>query len=424
MFRFILKGIIRDRSRSLFPIIVVTTGVMLTVVMQSWIRGVMGDMVDFNARFLTGHVKIMTRSYAESQDQMPNDLAMIGVDELIKNLRRDFPDVDWVKRIRFGGLIDVPDENGVTISQGPALGLAVDLLSKSSSEIERLNIKDGMKRGRMPRDRGEALLSDQFATRLDVKPGDVVTLITSTMYGSMAMKNFIVSGTVEFGIRVMDMGAVIVDIKDAQQVLDMEDGSSEILGYFKGGVYDEHKAKGLMERFNAKYSNTDDEFSPIMLRLRDQNDLASLLDYVSDFSKIMIAVFVVAMSIVLWNAGLIGGLRRYGEIGLRLAMGESKGGVHRSMIMESVAIGVMGSLFGTIIGLIIAWILQTRGIDISSMMRNATMMLPSTFRARITPGAYFIGFVPGLFSTVLGTVLAGIGIYKRETAGLFRELEA
>jgi len=33
---------------------------------------------------------------------------------------------------------------------------------------------------------------------------------------------------------------------------------------------------------------------------------------------------------------LMNGLRRYGEIGMRLAMGESKGQVYRSMIVESV----------------------------------------------------------------------------------------
>ena len=43
------------------------------------------------------------------------------------------------------------------------------------------------------------------------------------------------------------------------------------------------------------------------------------------------------MSIVLWNAGLIGSLRRYGEIGVRLAFGEDKGRLYRAMIVESLA---------------------------------------------------------------------------------------
>ncbi len=161
----------------------------------------------------------------------------------------------------------------------------------------------------------------------------------------------------------------------------------------------------------------------MMLRLAEQNGLDSMLDYVASLIGAFIAIFVFAMSIVLWNAGLIGGLRRYGEVGLRLAMGENKSHVYYSMIMESVLIGFLGSVIGTVIGLGISYYLQTVGFDISDLMKNVTMMIPSVFRAHVTPQAYYIGFVPGLFSTVLGTALAGIGIYRRKTAQLFKELE-
>jgi len=138
----------------------------------------------------------------------------------------------------------------------------------------------------------------------------------------------------------------------------------------------------------------------------------------------MIAIiFVIIMSIVLWNAGLLGGLRRYGEVGVRLAIGEHKGHVYRSLLIESVAIGLVGSVIGTSIGLLMAYWMQTKGWDFSSAMKNVNMMIPLVFRARITSTTYYIGFFPGLISTVLGTALAGIGIYKRQTASLFKELE-
>ena len=57
------------------------------------------------------------------------------------------------------------------------------------------------------------------------------------------------------------------------------------------------------------------------------------------------------------------------------------------------------------------------------MVKNITMMYPSVIRAKITKETYYIGFFPGLFSTVFGTALSGIGIYKRQTAQLFKELE-
>ena len=57
-------------------------------------------------------------------------------------------------------------------------------------------------------------------------------------------------------------------------------------------------------------------------------------------------------------------------------------------------------------------------------MKDATILMPTVFHTRITSPAFFIGFIPGLFSTVIGTMLSGIGIYKRKTAQLFKELEA
>lgn len=423
MIKFILKGILRDRHRSLFPVLTVTLGVMLTVLAYCWITGVLGDMVDYNARFLTGHVKVTSRAFAENIDQVPNDLALLGVDSLIQNLRTDYPDITWVKRIRFGGLLDVPDENGETRAQGPAIGFALDLLSGDKSEIKRFNIKKALIKGHLPEAKREILISDEFADKLDVGPGDKITLISSTMYGEMTLQNFIISGTVHFGMKILDRGAMIADIGDIETVLDMEDACGEILGFFKSGMYDDVRAEKLAHDFNEKYSKTDDEFSPVMLTLADQNDMASMLMFMKNIIGIISSVFILAMSIVLWNAGLLGGLRRFGEIGIRLAIGEHKGHVYRSMIAESVLIGIFGSVLGTAVGLGFAWLLQTYGIDVGEMMKNTTMMMPTVYRAHITSTAYYIGFIPGILSTVLGTSLSGIGIYKRKTAQLFKELE-
>jgi putative ABC transport system permease protein len=139
---------------------------------------------------------------------------------------------------------------------------------------------------------------------------------------------------------------------------------------------------------------------------------------------LLVTVFIIAMSLILWNTGLLGGLRRYGEFGMRLAIGEEKGHVYRTMMMESFLIGLFGSFAGVAAGMAISLYLQNKGIDLGFMMKNASVMMPSVFRAHITPATWYIGFIPGFISTQLGTMLAGIGIYKRQTARLFKELEA
>jgi putative ABC transport system permease protein len=423
MIRFFIKGLIRDRQRSLLPIIVVTLGVMLAVLMQAWITGIMGDMVDFNAKFSTGHVKIMSKAYFENVDQKPNDLALLDTDTFITQLNDRYPDMTWVERISFGGLMDAPDENGETREQGPASGIALDLLSPGSKEPERLNLKDILVRGSLPQSSFEVILSEEFANNLDVDPGDEVTLITSTMYGAMSITNFTVAGTINFGVSALDRGGVIADISGMRHALDMQNATGEILGYFEGGEYDDEQAIAFAQEFNETYTAEDDMFSPVMVPLRDQNNLTGMIDIIGYMQGIIVTIFLIAMAIVLWNAGLLGGLRRYGEMGLRLAIGENKGHIYRSLISESLVIGIVGSITGTLVGLLLASLLE-KGIDFSSMMQGSNMMMSGVYRAQITPECYYIGFIPGVLATLFGTALAGIGIYKRQTAQLFKELQA
>jgi len=423
MIKFLIKGILRDRSRSLFPVLTVTAGVFLTVVGFSWINGIQSNWVEVTAKYTTGHLNVMSRAYAEEAEQSPNDLAYIGVNQLLNKLSQGFPELMWTPRIKFGGLLDIPDEKGETKVQGPCMGMAVDILSKVSPEKDIMNLQDSILRGRHPEKSGEILITEEFAQRLDISMGETATLISSTMYGSMAIANFTVTGTVQFGIMALDRHTIIADISDIQRVLNMENAAGEIIGMYKDNLYEDEEAQETAARFNSKYSDKDDEFSPVMNTLIDQSGLKDILEMVDVYGGVIIIVFIVVMSIVLWNAGLMGSLRRYGEIGVRLAIGEEKGHLYRTLITESLIIGFLGSVIGTAVGLVLSYFLQAKGISIAGMMRNSTMMLSDTFRANVTASSYYIGFIPGMAATFLGSLISGLGIYKRKTSQLMKELE-
>ena len=422
MIQFLIKGIIRDKNRSVLPVIVISIGVFLTVLFSAWFKGILGDLVDVNANFSTGHVKVMTRAYADNAEQMPNDLALLEAGQLISSLSTEFPALEWVERIHFGGLLDVPGEDGETRAQGMAAGQAIDFFTPGTKEPERMNIPGSIVQGGLPDEPGEALVSNDFAERFHIKTGDPITLFGSTMYGGMAFANFTVAGTVRFGMRALDRGAILIDITDAQAALDMADAAGEVLGFFKDGQYHREQALQVKTAFNAKYESDTGEFAPVMLRLNDQNGLDEYLVMMDYVVGAMTFIFILAMSIVLWNTGLLGGLRRYNEFGIRLAMGEEKSHIYRTLIIESLVIGTIGSVVGTIFGLAAAYYLQEYGINFGSAVQGGGMMMPEVFRADIRPEAFYIGFIPGLVSMALGNALSGIGIYKRRTAVLFKEL--
>lgn len=423
MIGFLIKGILRDKHRSLVPIIIVSVGVAMSVFMYTYIWGFIDDLTRTNALYDTGHMKIITRAYKEIADQLPNDLALTDADELIHTMEEEYPGVDWTPRIKFAGLLDIPDEKGETRAQTTVMGMALDLLGKDSRERERFDLDKSLLEGHLPDKKGEILIPASMAKSLGVAIGETATLISSSARGGMALFNFRVAGTVRFGIQSLDRNMIIADIEDIRYALDMESESGEILGFFDNELYHPENAQNIREDFNKKYSNPEDEYSPVMLTLEDQNNLGELLRITKMELYIIVGVFLFVISLILWNSGLMSGIRRYGEIGVRMAIGESKARVYKEMLIESVVIGFVGSVIGIAIGILGSYYLQEIGIDVSGLLKDSTILMSPVLRAQVTTEAYYIGFIPGLLATFLGKAVAGMGILKRETSQLFRELE-
>ena len=304
------------------------------------------------------------------------------------------------------------------------------------------------------------------------------------MYNAFTTYNFTVVGTFKLNLGPVDRQMMLVDISGARLALDMENAASEILGYSNSLFYNDTAAVALRETFNKDYSDSiiqvlrnqksyetlslmkgwnnmnvkqyniltrqrsqglaDNNmydnieewgeysvedvgiFSPTMMALRDANQMGTMVDYMNAASGLIVGVFVVIGMIVLWNMGLMNGLRRYGEIGMRLAIGESKGQVYRSMILESMIIGCIGTVIGSVFGLGLTYYMQEVGLDYSEAMESlgsTEFIFSNVFHAQVTPKLYYIGILPGILATVLGTMLAGRAIYKREMTQLFKELE-
>ena len=484
MIRFLAKGLVRDRSRSLFPLLAIIITVTLVIFGIGFMEGATNNFLQSTAVISSGHVKVVTKAYKKESTQLPNDLALFDTKNIIQTLSDMYPDYFWTPRITFGGLLDVPDENGETKEQAPVFALGIDFFSEKSRQVEIWELEKCLISGRLPKDRDDALVSTKLAKQLGIGSSSSITLIGSTMDNAFTTYNFNVVGTFNLYKGQTDRQMMLVDISGARQALDMEDAASEILGYHNSLYYHDEEAVTIRKHFNITYSDSiaqvlrneeskdilsymngwneintieksklpqqrsnalfDNQmydnseewgelsvedpsiYTPTMVALRDGSQLATMVDFSNVALGVMAGIFLVIVMIVLWNMGLMNGLRRYGEIGLRLAIGESKGQVYRSMVNEAVLIGFVGTLIGTIFGISLTYYVQEFGIDYSEAINqlSTTMVMPNVFYAKVTPELYYIGFIPGVLATVLGTMLAGLAIYKREMSQLFKELEA
>ena len=426
MIKFLTKGLLRDRTRSFFPVLVITISVAIVVFASGFMAGTMNSLLLDTAVILSGHEKIVTRAYHEESMLMPNDLALLDADKLIDKLEKEHPEFFWTPRITFAGLLDVPDEKGETKSQGPVIGMGIDFFSEGSRQVEIWELERNLVSGTLPVKKNDALISSKLADKLNILVGEKVTFVGSTMDNAFTTYNYNIVGTFNLRKGQTDRQMMLVDISGAREALDMDSAASAIFGFMHNLFYDDAAVVALRTNYNKIESDSLDIFSPFMLALRDGNQMGAVVDMSNAMLAIMGSVFLVIVMVVLWNMGLMNGLRRYGEVGLRLAIGEPKGHVYRSLIIEALIIGLFGTIIGTGLGLSITYYVQENGIDYTKgieALSNSSMVMPNIFYAQVTPDLLYIGFFPGVLATVFGTMLAGLAIYKREMSQLFKELE-
>ena len=76
MIRLLVKGMLRDRTRSLFPFTVVAVGVALVIIMVGLLDGVIMGMVDSTAYLDTGHLRLVNKPFYDEEHLNPMDRAL------------------------------------------------------------------------------------------------------------------------------------------------------------------------------------------------------------------------------------------------------------------------------------------------------------------------------------------------------------
>ena len=136
MIKFLAKGLIRDKTRSLFPTIIITITVAIVIFALGFMRGMLNSVFLDTAVIISGYQKVVTKAYKEEIQMLPLDLALLDIEDVISDLKRNYPNYFWSPRINFGGLIDIPNDNKETRSQSPVMAIGIDFFSNNSRQIE------------------------------------------------------------------------------------------------------------------------------------------------------------------------------------------------------------------------------------------------------------------------------------------------
>ncbi len=250
------------------------------------------------------------------------------------------------------------NKSGIQYSQTAQLfGVRADTSGFSGgSELENLILQGAYDLGPTASGLPPILLGSGLADRILAYPGDRITVIAfeNTQIGvagiSPMVMAFEMTGTFTTQMYETDTGSAYVRLEDAQELLSLAPDQVSGLGL---QTVDPNRTAPVVDRLREALGF---EYSPISWEDRNQVllralRLEKLVLGIILFLIVLVAAFNIASTLIM----LVTDKTR--EIGILKSMGMTDRGILRVFMLQGAWIGLVGTVLGTVLGLLTAWIL-------------------------------------------------------------------
>ena len=328
--RLAFRNIFRNRRRSAITLAVIVFGAVGLILFGGYKARTFFALRESTIRNRLGHLQIYKRGFAHAEAQKPLQFGLENADELRRAVERD-PRVSMTTaQITLMGLVSNGDKSETF--------LATAVEPKQDRQMAAQRITAG---GDLPPNESDAvILGRGLAASMHAKPGDYLTLMSTTTTGSLNAMDVRVAGIFMSGIKEYDDRAIKMPLAGAQTLLQTK----------------------KVERLIVMLRNTDDTaavHAALAHTLRDVefkewSELATfyhqvVLLYNGIFGFLGIVVFAIVVFSVA-NTILMSVFERTREIGTLMAMGTPRGTVWRMFLLEGVFVGLLGGALGLAAG--------------------------------------------------------------------------
>ncbi|MBN1695367.1 ABC transporter permease [candidate division WOR-3 bacterium] len=339
------KNIFRNKRRTFLTITAVFFATFLVVMFKSFIGGLWGSTINNVIMLETGHVKVAHKKYLEKEKTQPLEYYVVDAEKIINQLE-ELSEVNFATpRIKAPVMLNINDKNYYTQL------LAINPEKEKRFNVIHEKIVDGEY---LSSDSKGIMVGSGFAEKFDLHTGQRITLLSPTVYNSISVESFKITGIFTYGIKSLDERLMVAPIASVQDLVKMGDGTSEILILLDNiekslAVEDEVNAM-LPEEYTAEaWENQENYFN--MIRIATQ------------IYNVVYFFFLLLASFVIINTILISVYEREREIGALTALGMSRGEVLYLFVTEAGILSIIGSLLGSLSGGLISFILSKVGIN-------------------------------------------------------------
>jgi putative ABC transport system permease protein len=382
-----LRNILRNRRRSAITLTVIVFGAVGLILFGGYKARTFYGLRESTINGRIGHMQIFKEGYSKSQSQKPLDRALDDAAAIRKEIERDPRVKMTAAQITLMGLISNGDKSETFIAT------AVEPPKERAMNSQRLTAGKEL----ADNEADAVLIGKGLAESMHVKPGDYLTLMTTTTAGSLNAMDVRVAGIFMTGVKEFDERAVKMPIAGAQQLLQTT----------------------KIEKLLVFLKNTDDTAAVHRLitsrvhgiEIKEWSELAPFYHqvvalYNGIFGFLGIVVFAIVVFSVA-NTILMSVFERTREIGTLMAMGTTRGRLRAMFVAEGVGIGIIGGLLGLTIGVLLAMLINRGNVMLPPPpgytvgYRLQIMMQPPVL---IT--AFLVSFITATISSIVPALKA------------------
>lgn len=242
------------------------------------------------------------------------------------------------------------------------------------------------------------LVGRKLAVTIGARPGDELALVGQGVDGSFANDLYVVAAVVETPVDMVNRQAIVMELGEAQRLFAMTDEVHEIVIHLRPGADGAALARRLASELPGAEVLEWRAIAPDLVNLVELVDAAWLF--------VLILVFVAAAAGIA-NTMLISTFERTRELGMLLALGTRPLRIVAMVVLEGLALALVGVVAGFALGAGLVAIFHQVGFDLAELTGGGPSEVSFAGMAwsmRLFPTLYPIDFIR-IFVAVMVTAL-------------------
>jgi putative ABC transport system permease protein len=387
--RMAWRNLWRNPRRTILTVSAIAFACLLLVFMLSFQFGSYETMINTAVKVQTGHLHVEAKDYQDQQDMR----LVIKDPKAVAKVLQAAPGIEaFTARANAFALISSKQR-----TYG-ALVVGIDPETEAKVSTLKSIVRDGAYL--KPGDAEGALVGRLLARNLQVKVGDELTILGQGRDGSIAALVLTVRGIYSSGIDEFDRSSIQMGLKSFQDNFSMMGAVHQMVAIC-------HHLSDVAGAKTYIASHLPKQTKPSLVTLDWMQLMPGLLqgieiDLVSGIIFYLILIVVVTFSIL--NTFVMSILERTHEFGVLMAIGAKPGRLSKLVLMESLAMTLIGVLSGMIMGAVITWYFQVNGLDLGAQ----DMLAQYGITGLIYPQISWLSLTTGPAVVLVMTLLAAL----------------